>query len=95
MNQEKLYIKAINMWGRIAQINMAIEECGELIVALAKNYRDMNGSTVNEVLDEMADVEIMIEQLKIMFNYMYSNDAVDKFEDIKRRKLERLEKRLE
>ena len=92
MKDRELYNKAIQKWGERSQVKMAIEECAELIKALAKYDRNNNGSTIDEILEEMADVEIMIEQLKIIFNYKYSNDTVDKFKEIKRQKLERLEK---
>ena len=35
----KLYDKAIETWGIQAQTDMAFEECGELIAALAKDKR--------------------------------------------------------
>lgn len=94
MMKKRLYIKAIRKWHTTSQIHMAIEECGELIVVLTKHFRNNGSSNMDDILEEMADVEIMLEQLKIIFNYTYSNGAVDKFNDIKRRKLERLEKRL-
>ena len=93
MNKRTLYIEAIVKWSEGSQIKMAMEECAELIKALLKLDRKMNGSTHDDVLEEMADVEIMIEQLKIIFDYRYSN-GISKFSDIKRQKLERLEKLL-
>ena len=92
MNKRTLYTGAIIKWGMDAQIKIAMEECVELVKALLKLDRKNNGSTRDDVLEEMADVEIMIEQLKLIFNYRYSNNSVSKFEDIKRQKLERLEK---
>lgn len=95
MNKEYLYKKAIAVWGIQAQLNMAVEECAELIKAIQKRKRGNDNSTIDPLLEEMADVEIMLEQLKEIFNYKYSNGAIDKFKDIKRQKLERLEKMLE
>lgn len=95
MKSEYLYRKALNTWGQLAQIDMAVEECAELIKALCKWKRGLDNETVDPLLEEMADVEIMLEQLKMIYNYKYSNGAIDKFKDIKRQKLERLEKRLE
>lgn len=65
---------------------MTIEECGELIVALAKYGRDNNGSTVNDIVDELADVQIMINQMKLIFGGVEARIKT---------KLERLKKRLE
>lgn len=88
-----LYIRAIALWGNKAEIRQSIEELGELIVALAKRDRFKNGSTVVDVLEEMADVEIMLEQLKMMFDYPL--DSLEtKFDALKQQKLERLKRRL-
>jgi len=92
MNQEKLYREAIKKWGVIAQTNMLIEECAELIVALAKSTRFHNGSTIPEIIEEMVDVEIMLEQFKIIVNDPDMSYSL--FDIIKKRKLKRLESRL-
>ncbi len=59
-----LYGNAISLWGKSFQRQMVIEECSELIKALCKIER---GGDRLDVLDEMVDVSIMIEQLKIIF----------------------------
>lgn len=61
----------INTYGKNPQIDMAIEECSELQKALLKERRGKG--TVDDIIDEIADVQIMIEQLKIIFN---CDDAV-------------------
>ncbi len=94
MINKKLYIKAIIEWGEAAQVRMAIEECSELITVLAKQGRNRNGSTTDDVLGEMADVEIMLEQLKIIFDYESSILNTSTFKQKKEAKLARLEKRL-
>ena len=86
-----LYKKAIMKWGKEPQINMAIEECAELITALSKRNRCSNGSTIDDIIGEMVDVEIMIEQLKLI----YKNDCNAKFgcftfEIFKKKKLQKL-----
>ncbi|RPI86171.1 MAG: hypothetical protein EHM34_00305 [Nitrosopumilales archaeon] len=80
--------RAINLWGEPAQINMAIEECAELIVKLVKLGRFKNGSEINEVVSEIAYVEIMMAQLRLIFG----SDAVD---EEKARKLKRLLSRIQ
>ncbi len=57
---------AIARYGRDAQHRMAIEECGELIVALCHISRDR--IPVSELAEEIADVQIMLEQLQIMYD---------------------------
>ena len=54
------------MWGADAQFNMACEEVGELISALNK-YRRGRITDEKEVITEIADVQIMAEQLAEFF----------------------------
>lgn len=92
--KSEIYKRALDRWGEDAQINMAIEECGELIVALIKRNRNRNKSSINQIIEEMVDVEIMIEQLKIIFSTKHSEFESFTFEIYKRRKLNRLNERL-
>ena len=75
-----VYQDAIDVWGVQSQCLMAMEECAELIQALS-HYRRY--STVHEVVEEIADVEIMCKQLRLMFD----SNEIDK---IKKEKLKRL-----
>lgn len=79
----KLYKKVIQAYGKSAQMIVAMEECSELIQAISKKLR---GRETN-VEEEIADVEIMLEQLRLMSD----SSLVDK---IKEEKLQRLEQRL-
>jgi hypothetical protein len=60
----EVYDKALLTWGLDAQIKVAIEELAELIVELAKLGRAVNGSTKADIAGEIADVEMMIGQMK-------------------------------
>lgn len=82
-SSNQLYNKVIESYGQDAQMIVAMEECSELIQAVSKHLR---GRETN-VEEEIADVEIMLEQLKLMCN----EKLVD---DIKKSKLKRLEQRL-
>jgi len=62
-DSRKLYKTAVNTFGHGAQIEMAIEECAELIQALQKFKR----RKPHNVAEEIADVEIMCKQLRIIF----------------------------
>jgi len=64
MNEE-LYLRAIDLWGRDAQIIMAIEEMAELTDKLTKFLRGREVS-LNGIAEEIADVRIMLEQLDII-----------------------------
>ena len=66
MNKELLFI--INTYGTRSQEDIAIEELSELQKAILKHRRDANEITMSEIIDEIADVEIMIEQLKIIYS---------------------------
>jgi hypothetical protein len=86
MNQKprtEIYKKAIEKWGQPLQIGMAIEEMAELIKELNKWMRGKKND--ENIIEEMADVEIMLEQLKVMF----SNHS--EIEEAKHEKLKRVE----
>lgn len=81
-----LYSKVIKAWGIESQIDMVMEETGELLSALGKIKR---GRVTNkEVITELADVSIMVEQMAVYFD-------LDSFREEKERKLTRLKERLE
>jgi len=64
--------EAIELWGTTAQIDMIIEECLELSLALQKLKRSSKTKAVYDdkiaqVVDEIADVKIMLAQAEQMF----------------------------
>ncbi|HQB84999.1 MAG TPA: hypothetical protein PLZ69_00995 [Candidatus Pacearchaeota archaeon] len=86
-----IYKKAIKKFGSYKQTLKTIEELSELIQAIITfNISECINVDIDDemyfIYEEIADVEIMLEQLKIIFN---CHDTVDK---IKKQKLERLEK---
>jgi NTP pyrophosphatase (non-canonical NTP hydrolase) len=85
MDKTLLYYKAMDKWGSDSQIKMCIEELAELIQALAKLGRNINGSDFDNVAEEIADVEICTEQIKQIF---LLDGNVDQY---KYKKLQRLE----
>lgn len=56
--------KAVDTFGKEKQINMAVEEMAELMVAL--NHWRRGRGTKDEVLEEIADSYIMLLQLSII-----------------------------
>lgn len=62
---DKIYRATIARWGVDAQYDQAIEECAELIAAL-KHFKRGKISQ-REVIDELADVSLMLGQLRWMF----------------------------
>ena len=81
-----IYEEIIKKFGEEKQIIVAIEELSELQKALCKYLR--NGELTYNLLEEMADVYIMLEQLKIIFNI----DLPEIFDEMNR-KLERTKER--
>lgn len=95
-----LYNKALKAWTIAKQIFMYFEESAELQTEVAKYERwreyfdmpnnwDVKGLQLHKIADEIADTQIMIEQLQVIY---------DIEENVKERyeyKLNRLEKRLE
>lgn len=75
---------AITAFGDEAQENVATEECAELIQAISHKHR----KRINNIAEEIADVEIMIEQLKMI------NNCREEVEKIKSSKINRLWERL-
>lgn len=61
-----IYEKAITHYGMRSQVWMAVEEMSELLKELAKLNRP-EGTTSSKLADEIADVTVMLEQLRIMF----------------------------
>ncbi|MFQ8581080.1 MAG: hypothetical protein ACLSA6_00360 [Holdemania massiliensis] len=88
MNKEELYKFAIERYGDEAQINQGIEEMAELIQAINKFRRNPCEETLKGIAEEIADVEIMLEQYKIIFGAMLPVNR------IKSNKLQRLAERL-
>lgn len=84
---KRLYQKAIDTYGEDAQTVVAIEEMGELIQALTKTLRCQGDE--DNLYEEIADVEIMLDQLKIM------HDCTTQVAIHKCKKLDRLKRRLE
>lgn len=84
--------QSIIKYGEEPQCRQAMEECAELIQAINKciRYPDRKDCH-NNLIEEIADVEIMLYQLKVMFNV--SDDEVFEVKVQKAaRERERLEK---
>ncbi len=86
MDKEDIYKLAIEKWGRELQILMGIEEMAELTKALIKHIRSKENR--DNIIEEMADVEIMMGQLKRLFV------VGGELTQVKARKMLRLEKML-
>lgn len=95
--QERAVLKAaIDKYGNDSQLAVAQEECAELIQAISKLNRagssDHPGRTakaaMNNLMEETADVGIMLDQIRIMF-------PSKAYDAIRAQKIARLQKRME
>lgn len=86
MQMEQLYRATLDKWGKEAQYDQMVEECAELITALKHFHRGKVGQQA--VIDELADVTLMLGQLTWMF-------GTERVEASVQKKLEKLNKLLE
>lgn len=80
MTDFEIYSAAIRTFGEENQEGIAQKECAELIQAISKKHRGEK----HNIPEEIADVEIMLEQLKII------NGCRGEVEEIRKQKTERL-----
>lgn len=74
MNKEsynKIFKKAMEVYGASAQIRVFMEECAELCHALIQ--RENNMISLKDFMSEVVDVSIMIEQFKFIINQDHCN----------------------
>ena len=65
----KIMQTALDKWGLAAQAGQTVEECAELIVALQKQFnRTPTPETVEAIIDEIVDVEMMLAQMRLAFS---------------------------
>lgn len=86
ITEKQIYANAIQTFGIESQIDMLHEEVGELLSALNKYRRGR--VSADEVITEIADVEIMCGQMAMIF-------GPDEVEAEKERKLIRLQQRID
>ena len=77
----ELLLRAIDHFGAEKQIMKAIEEMAELTTELAR-FRNNRGMAIN-ILEELADVSIMVEQMCLIFG----KELVENHIAIKQRRL--------
>ena len=87
MHEMSLLQRAISKWGEDAQMKMVLEEMSELQKEICKMWRGKDNR--DAIAEEVADVEIMLDQLKLMLDIPYQ------VEQHRQNKLQRLQERLE
>jgi hypothetical protein len=86
ISEKKLYEKILLHYGMVNQLRQLQEECGELIVAV--NHYLRGRCSEAKILEEVADVQIMLNQVKAEFSGNAINMAI-------KTKLAKLAKKLE
>lgn len=84
---EEVYKRIITWYGRKAQTIKACEELSELMDVLCKGLNKK--MDLDALAEEMADVQVMIEQLKIIYNI-----PEEKLARIRKEKIERTQRRM-
>lgn len=83
---DQIYLEAIRTWGVHSQLDQAIEEAAELILAIRHFQRGR--IDLGPVIEEAADCAVMVDQLRIIL-------GAERFDAVKDRKIHRLGARLE
>lgn len=87
MRTRDIYTAAVKKFGKEHQLVLCMEEMAELTKELSKNMR--GSKNITNISEEIADVEIMLEQLRVIFGNRSEVDT------IKAEKLLRLADRVE
>ncbi len=87
MEDKSIYKRCLDTWGIDAQMNQTAEECAELIVAI--NHYRRGRIDINDLMEEVADVYLMINQLMLM------DENGSSFEDWVEYKIKRVKERLD
>ena len=83
-----IYERAVKVWGKEPQMLQVIEEMSELTKEILKNI-NRKKDNIDELIEETADVEIMLEQLKCCYGIK------SQVEEYKAGKLLKIERRLD
>lgn len=83
---DTLCAQALAKWGAASQVDCLLEEMAELQKEIIKNRRGRDNAEA--IAEEIADVEIMLHQLKLVFRLS------EQVEGYKQQKLARLKERL-
>lgn len=79
---------AVNVYGKTSQCTVCMEEMAELTKELSKNLRGQDNTA--HIAEEIADVEIMLEQLKLKLMFSIRDEVTQQ----RTAKLQRLDNRI-
>lgn len=78
--RDNTFHKCIDTYGKQVQVDMAVEEMSELTKALMKERRTNVDDARGAIIDEIADVRIMMRQLELIYD---CEEEVDRRIDFK------------
>lgn len=87
ISEAEVLQRALDTYGSTLQIAMVFEEMSELQKELCKYLRGRG--SFEHIAEEIADVEIMLEQMKMLFC------CAEDVRSVRKRKVERLKERLD
>lgn len=71
-DQNEILEEAVDKFGAMTQLDMVVEECAELIQAISK-FKRYEGSEIDKnLIEEVADVSVMIAQIPYILSYVIS-----------------------
>ena len=88
MKPNEIYAKAIEHWGEELQVGMLNEEMAELTIAVNKHRRNPTSKTFENIIEEIADVRLMLEQTQFLFHI--ADEQINLYRNIKIKKLEEM-----
>lgn len=83
----QLYKDCVDFWGIERQIRMMQEECAELIIA-GSHFLRRRKTGLDELVEELADAQLMVNQIKTFIGEDVVNAMIDKKSDYIKAKLE-------
>ncbi len=86
-----VFQKAVKHYGKEAQLRQLQEECAELIVAISHYLRNNSDEHKENLLEEIADLKVMFEQLPFILE---NGDDMVRISKIRHDKIVRLRKRI-
>ena len=92
VERKKLFKKAFDKWGLESQLLMLMEECAELTQSASKviRYHKNKTSVWRSLIEEIADVEILIEQIETCVDWENIRQRVNTVKYDKLRRLKRV-----
>ena len=82
-----IYRAAVKRWGTASQVLMCVEECAELQKLLLHEMRFAKTIRPEDILEELADVQIMVEQMRVVFGFTTHEFMNKRAEKLRRLKL--------